>query len=174
MPVYPLQKIRRAYESVVETALASEAIPVYTDNAYYAEKKAQDEFALVRLSFGDMHELTVGSMMERIMGTLIVEIFVAKGKGPGRAQDLAEAALIGLARLNLALPDPDAEVLARTGIVSGPRLTPLQSAPHFMARLSCSIRASYTEVAVAPLAPVVFVLPGGTALVTSDDLVLVF
>jgi hypothetical protein len=146
MSDYPLQKIRRAYESVVEDALAASTgptIPVYTDNAYYNEKKAQDEFALIRLSFGEMHELTVGGMMERVMGTLIVEIFVAKGKGPGRAQDLAEAVLIGLSALNATLHDPDAEVVARTGPISGPRLTPIQSAPHFMARLSCSVRASY-------------------------------
>lgn len=143
---YPLQKIRRAYESAVEDALAASpepTIPVYSDNSYYADRKTQKEFALVRLSFGEMHELTVGGMMERVMGTLIVEIFVAKGKGPGRAQTLAEAALIGLANLNAALQEPDAEVIARTGPISGPRLTPLQSAPHFMARLSCSIRASY-------------------------------
>jgi hypothetical protein len=146
MSDYPLQKIRRAYESVVEDALAATigpTIPVYTDGAYYTDKKENDEFALIRLSFGDMHELTVGGMMERIMGSLIVEIFVAKGKGPGRAQDLAEAVLIGLSTLNATLHEPDAEVVARTGPISGPRLTPLQSAPHFMARLSCSIRASY-------------------------------
>lgn len=166
-----LQKIRRAYESVVEAALADEDIQVYTDNAYYAEKKAQDEFALIRLSFGDMHELTVGGMMERIMGTLIVEVFVAKGKGPGRAQTLGEAVLIGLANLNATLQEPFAEVVARTGPISGPRLTPLQSAPHFMARLSCSIRASYTEAA---LFRSVLVLSDGAMLVTSDNRLLVF
>ena len=174
MPDYPLQKIRRAYESVIEAALEDETIPVYTDNSYYADKKAQDEFALIRLSFGDMHELTVGGMMERVMGTLIVEIFVAKGKGPGRAQDLAEAVLIGLSRLNVILHPPGAEVVARTGPISGPRLTPLQSTPHFMARLSCSVRASYTEAIPVPTVPTVLVFSDGAALVTSDGSVLVF
>lgn len=146
MSGYALQKIRRYYEVVVEDALAAftgDPIPVYTDNAYYADKQGEKEFALIRLSFGDMHELTIGGMMERIMGTLIVEIFVPKGKGPGRAQALGEAVLVALARINTELYPPDAEVVARTGPVNGPRLTPLQSAPHFQARLSCSIRASY-------------------------------
>lgn len=146
MTDYPLQKIRRYYESVVEDALAvfsGDPIPVYTDNAYYADKKGEKEFALVRLSFGDMHELTIGGMMERLMGTLIVEIFVPKGKGPGRAQNLGEAVLVALARINAGLYPADAEVIARTGPINGPRLTPLQSAPHFQARLACSIRASY-------------------------------
>jgi hypothetical protein len=173
MPFHPLQRIRRAYESVVEAALADEDIPVYTDNAYYADRKAQDEFALIRLSFGDMHELTVGGMMEHIMGTLIVEIFVAKGKGPGRAQDLAEDVLVGLSRLYNTMR-PGVEVLARTGVISGPRLTPLQSAPHFMARLSCSISARYDEAYSAPRAPTALVLSDGAVLVTSDGLVLVF
>ena len=173
MPVYPLQRIRRAYESVIEAALADEAIPVYTDNSYYADKKAQDEFVLIRLSFGDMHELLVGGMMERVMGTLIVEIFVAKGKGPGRAQDLAEDVLIALSGLNNTMR-PGMEVLARTGVISGPRLTPLQSAPHFMARLSCSVSARYDEAYAAPRAPTVLVTSDGAVLVTSDGLVLVF
>lgn len=148
MTDYPLQRIRRSYEQVVEAALASQAgalIPVFSDNSYYAEKKTFDEFALVRLSFGEMHQLFIGGMDEDVRGTLIVEIFVSKGAGAGRAQNAAEAVLIALAGLNNRLADPFDDVVARTGPISGPRVTPLQSAPHFQARLSCSIRARYNQ-----------------------------
>lgn len=140
MTDYPLQRIRRAYESLIEAALA---MPVFSDNSYYAEKKAFDEFALVRLSFGEMHQLSVGGMDEDIRGSLIVEVFTPKGKGPGRAQDAGEAVLIALAGLNTRMADPFDDVVTRTGPINGPRLTPLQSAPHFQARLSCSFRARY-------------------------------
>lgn len=146
MSDHPLQRIRRSYEQLVEDALnngANLSIPVFSDNEYYAEKKAVDEFALVRLSFGEMHQISIGGMDEDIRGSLIVEIYVAKGKGSGRAQDAGTAVLIALAGLNTRMSDPFDDVVSRTGPISGPRLTPLQSAPHFQCRLSCSIRARY-------------------------------
>jgi hypothetical protein len=123
--------------------VAAPPIPVYTDNSYYADRKSQDEFALVRLGYGQMHELTVGAMMERISGVLMVEVYTRKGSGPGRAQDAGEAVLVGLASLNGRMEDPMDDVVARTGPINGPAITPLDGLPHVQARLNCQFFARY-------------------------------
>jgi hypothetical protein len=148
-----LQSIRRMYEQPVEAALGAltTAIPVFTDNRYYAEDDATSEFALCRLNFGLMTEPSLATPgcgdSSWIRGTLIVEIFTPKGNGPGRPQAAAEAVWDALCQINTGL-SPELGIRARVGQISGPTFQPLQGRPHYMARVSCAISCTYMDPAL--------------------------
>jgi hypothetical protein len=139
-----LQSIRRAVEAPVEAALAAMTppIPVFTDNRLYDENDATSEFCLVRLSFGLMSDPTVGICgdLEHIRGSVVVEVFTPKGKGPGRGQHAAQAIWQELAKLSRVMARPGI-TFVRLGSISGPSFTPLQGRPHFFTRLSAPVHA---------------------------------
>ena len=78
-----LQLIRTAYETPIRNALLAltPAIASLTDNQFYDDNTAVTEFALIRINFGLMTEAVLCAPMERIRGSLVVEIFTQKGKG---------------------------------------------------------------------------------------------
>ena len=138
-----LQLIRTAYETPVRNALLAltPAIASLTDNQFYDDNTAVTEFALIRINFGLMTEAVLCAPMERIRGSLVVEIFTQKGKGPGRAQIAATAVLTALAQFNAHGPKPASGVYARLGAIDGPTFTPLDGRPHLATRITCPIRA---------------------------------
>ena len=135
-----LQLIRSAIEQPIIAAFG--AVPVYVENQQYGDNDARSEFALVRLQWGLMNEPSIGcSPGELIRGVLIVELFTAKGTGPGRAQDVITPVMQALCSFNQ--PQVGADPRITLGQVSGPSFTPLDGRPHLMTRLSCPVRARY-------------------------------
>ena len=134
-----LQAIRSALEQPVIAAFAP--VPVYVENQLYADNQATTEFALLRLQWGLMNESSIGCRPgELLRGVVIVELFTAKGTGPGRAQDLITPVMAALAQLN-GMQTGAAQV--KVGQLTGPSFTPLNDRPHLMTSLSAPLRARY-------------------------------
>ena len=134
-----LQAIRSAIEQPVITAFGT--VPVFVENQQYTDNDATSEFALVRLQWGLMNEPSIGcGPGELIRGVLVVELFTAKGEGPGRAQEVITPVMKALSSFGRPTNTPTRITL---GQLSGPSFTPLDGRPHLMTRLSCPVRASY-------------------------------
>lgn len=141
------QAIRTFFEAPVKTGVAvvDTTIPVLTDNQSYTDSDALTEFVLVRLSFGATRETTFCGPMERLRGVLTIEVFTAKGKGPGRGQRIAEEVMKKLNALPRHLDRTVAGTVAGSiNTITGPSFSALDGRPHFYTRLSCSLQASYT------------------------------
>jgi hypothetical protein len=137
-----LQAVRTAIETPVIAALGafSPAIPTLVENQFYQDNDALSEFGLVRVQFGLMSEDTLCEPMERVRGVVVVEVFTAKGEGPGRAQEVAAAVLAALADVNLP-PATSGSIRVRIGQLDGPSFTPLDGRPHLATRISAPLRA---------------------------------
>ena len=138
-----LQIIRAAIEQPIIAAFASvsPAIPVYVENQEYGDKGSEDEFALVSLQWGLTTEPAIGCKPgELIRGVLTVELFTAKGDGPGRAQAAITPALQALRDLG---GMATSGVFVSLAQIRGPSFTPLDLMPHLMTRLSVGVRARY-------------------------------
>ena len=134
-----LQLIRSAIEQPIIAAFG--AVPVYVENQQYNDNDARSEFALVRLQWGLMSEPNVGcSPSELLRGVLIIELFTAKGTGPGRAQDVITPVMKVLSGFGRPTSTP---IRITLGPLSGPGFTPLDGTPHLMTRVSCPVRARY-------------------------------
>ena len=134
-----LQAIRTMVEQPIIAALAP--IPVYVENQLYVDNQSTTEFALVRLQWGLMNESSIGcGPGELLRGVVIVELFTAKGVGPGRAQEAITPVLMALARMS-GLQSGVAQV--SVGQITGPSFTPLDERPHLMTSLSAPLRARY-------------------------------
>lgn len=150
---HPLQAIRRAYEGPIEEALAAltPSIPCFTANELYDENDVLSEFCLMRLSFGLMNLLDIGCQTEFIRGSAVIEVYTAKGTGPGRGQDAAVAILQALAPLRGAFPPVTVPgVTARIGVVQGPTFTPLSRRPHLATVISFPFNARVETASVPP------------------------
>ena len=135
-----LQAIRSAIEQPVITAFAP--VPTFVENQQYTDNDARSEFALVRLQWGLMNELSIGCRPgELIRGVLVVELFTAKGEGPGRAQDVILPVMQALCGFNGMQTGADPRITL--GQLNGPSFTALDGRPHLMTRLSCPVRARY-------------------------------
>jgi hypothetical protein len=162
-----LQAIRSVFEGAVITGANAVApvLPVYVDNQSYTDNDAAKEFVLVRVNFGEITEPTFCENVEHLRGSLVVEVFTAKGKGPGRGQTVATEIARQLNKLRYQEEQPHVYPLTGTmyplphtggfyprapGVkarmlgLSGPSFTPLDGRPHFMTRLSGPLVASYT------------------------------
>lgn len=146
-----LQKIRTAIEVPIKTALqvVAPSFKVLTENQEYAENSSLSEFALVSISFGLMTESSLQcELAVNIRASLVVTIYSQKGKGPGRAQQLAEAVIDAL----VGMSDPTATpavsgVRAYPTQIDGPTFTPMEGRPHIATRITAPIMAKVTPVA---------------------------
>ena len=142
-----LQAIRRFFEQPVEDSITlyDASIPVFTDNQTYVDNDAESEFVLMRVNFGPTTEQTFCGPMERIRGSLVVEIYTPKGRGPGRAQEIASEVAFALNSLprHTSTTTPDV-VSGRINEINGPTFTSLDGRPHQLTRLSCGFQAAYS------------------------------
>ena len=137
-----IQTIRRFFEDKVAAAIAP--MPLLVDNQNFTEADSAKEYAAMRLDFGIFSEPVIGDSIESIQGSLIVELYTPKGIGPGRAQELATQVLRALNAINR-LPNRDGDLVrGSVSEVIGPSFTAIDGRPHFLARLSCGVRATYT------------------------------
>lgn len=136
------QAIRGTYEALIINALAP--VPVYVQNQFIQDLDEQDEYAFVRVNFGLTSENTVGcAPMEFVRGSLVCEVYTAKGTGPGRGLELITPVVKALTELNRPMRQPGSLVTARVGQIKGPSQTALEGQPLHLTRLSCSVHASY-------------------------------
>lgn len=138
-----LQAIRRHYEAPLEAAAATLTIPVRHSNELVSDNDAADEFLVVRLQFGEMSKPTLCGSIEDVQGTLIVEYFGPKGKGPGRAQTVMTEMMRALQSLTARPVERVNGVMGTIARITGPDFTPLDDQPYFFSTLSAPIRASY-------------------------------
>ena len=142
-----LQAIRRFFEQPVEAGLhgVDPTLKVLTDNQTYVSDNAETEFVLLRVNFGPTTEQTFCSPLERIRGSVVVEIYTPKGRGPGRGQTLATAVMRSLNNLPRSLDlTGGGTVSGRVLELNGPTFTPLDGRPHLLTRLSGGFQAAYT------------------------------
>lgn len=141
------QAIRKFFELPIKVGVATvdPAIPVYTDNQLYTDDDAETEFVLVRLNFGATRESTFCGPVERLRGSLVIEIFTKKGTGPGRGQRIAAEVMKELNSLPRHLNRTVAgTTTGAVNTITGPSFAALDGRPHYFTRLSCSIQAAYS------------------------------
>jgi hypothetical protein len=138
-----LQACRKVLEDAVKAGAGAvtPAIPVYVDNQQYTDNDSTKEFVLVRVNFGTATEPTFCENVEHLRGSLVVEVFTPKGKGPGRGQTIATEIA---KKLNALRYHSATGAKARMLSIEGPSFTALDGRPHFMTRLSGPLLASYT------------------------------
>jgi Bacteriophage related domain of unknown function len=138
-----LQAVRKVLEDAVKAGAGAvtPAVPVYVDNQQYTDNDATKEFVLVRVNFGTTTEPTFCENVESLRGSLVVEIFTPKGKGPGRGQTLATEIA---KQLNGLRYHAATGAKARMLEINGPSFSALDGRPHYMTRLSGPLLASYT------------------------------
>jgi len=141
-----LQLIRRVYEDHIRTAAAlmTPPIPVYVDNQPFTDADATGEYVKMRLDFGATGEEVLGDMLENIRGTMVVEVYTPKNKGPGRNQAIALEMLKTLNGINATRYQGVNGVRASVRPVTGPNFYTLEGRPHFYSRLGCGFQAAYT------------------------------
>lgn len=138
-----LQAVRKVLEDAVKAGAGAvtPAVPVYVDNQAYTDNDAAKEFVLVRVNFGTTTEPTFCENVEHLRGSLVVEVFTPKGKGPGRGQTVATEIARQLNGLKYhSAAGPKARMLE----INGPSFTAMDGRPHFMTRLSGPLLASFT------------------------------
>ena len=140
------QAIRTAYEDRIRTAAAAltPPVPVFFENQPFTDADAVKEHILMRLNFGVIGEEIIGDMMENVRGSLVVEVYTPKGKGPGRSQVVAAALAKALSAMNAQRSRAATGVRASINPITGPSFAALEGKPHFFSRLGCGFQASYT------------------------------
>ncbi len=138
-----LQAIRRYYEEAVEAAATAEGIDIRYSNELDAGGDAASEFLTVRVSFGLFTESTTCGAIENIRGTIIVDYFGPKGRGPGRAQTVMTEITKQLCLLTARPKQRVNGVLGTINDLTGPAFAALSDRPYFFASLSGGIVASY-------------------------------
>jgi hypothetical protein len=138
------QAIRAYFEAPLIEAYASLApsIPVYVDNQEYADAAADSEFCLLSINFGATSEQALVAGFQRFRGSLVLEVYTAKGKGPGRGSELIAVGYDKLIEVNN-YSVPVNHVMGSIGVVNGPTFSPLNKLPHFQTRLSTPISGRY-------------------------------
>ena len=138
-----LQAVRKVLEDAVKAGAGAvtPAVPVYVDNQEYTDSDATKEFVLVRVNFGTTTEPTLCENVESLRGSLVVEVFTAKGRGAGRGQTIASEIA---KKLNALRYHQATGAKARMLEINGPSFSALEGRPHYMTRLSGPLLASYT------------------------------
>jgi hypothetical protein len=140
------QAIRARFESPLITAYAAltPAVPVYVDNQPLVDLSATTEYVLLRLSFGTTTEPTIISSLDLVRGSLVVEVYNAKGVGPGRGQTLITTAVNTLTAMNATQGTAVNNVRGSVGNIIGPAFFALEGQPHYLTRISVAFQARYT------------------------------
>ena len=140
------QAIRAAYEDHIRTAAAAltPPVPVFFENQPFTDADAAKEHILMRLDFGVIGEETIGDMVENVRGSLVVEVYTPKGRGPGRSQVVAAALAKALSAMNAQRRKAATGVRASIHPITGPSFAALEGKPHFFSRVGCGFQASYT------------------------------
>ena len=141
-----LQAIRAFFEVPLITAYTAitPPVPVFVDNQYLAEPDAFSEYILLRFSFGLITEPTLSNSLDWHRGSLVVEVYNAKGVGPGRGQTLIQTAINTLTTINTTQGTTTNNVRGATGPINGPAFFALDGAPHYLTRLSVPVQGRYT------------------------------
>ena len=141
-----LQAIRAFFEVPLITAYAAltPPVPVYVDNQLIVDTDATSEYVLLRFSFGLITEPTLSNSLDWHRGSLVVEVYNAKGVGPGRGQTLIQTAINTLTTINTTQGTTTNNVRGATGPINGPAFFALDGAPHYLTRLSVPVQGRYT------------------------------
>lgn len=140
------QAIRARFESPLITAYGAltPPVPVYVDNQPLVDLSSVTEYVLLRLSFGTTTEPTIASSFDLVRGSLVVEVYNAKGVGPGRGQTLITTAVNTLTAMNATQGTAVNNVRGSVGNIIGPAFFALEGQPHYLTRISVSFQARYT------------------------------
>lgn len=136
------QAVRRYFEEPIETALAGFNIPIRYENQLVSEGDAGSEYAVVRLNFGTTAEVALSCALEDLRASLVIEVYLEKGYGPARGQDVAADVMTALYALNTRPKTRVNGVLGRVNPITGPDFTPLTDQPYFVVSMSCGVVAS--------------------------------
>lgn len=141
-----LQAIRRFYEAPLITAYGAlvPAVPVYVDNQPLPDTTSLSEYVLLRLSFGLTTEPTIAGSYDWHRGSLVIEVYSAKGVGPGRGQTLIQTAIDTLTAMNATQGTAVNNVRGSIGSIVGPSFFALEGMPHYLTRISTAFQARYT------------------------------
>jgi hypothetical protein len=138
----PLQQIRGIYERIVIDA--ANPVPVYVENQSAVDFSALDEYCLVSVNFGLMHEPVIGAQAQwHVRGSVVCEIFTRKGIGPGRGMQIAAPIIEALSELNGTIPPASQQIIARVGPLTGPTQAQLIDRPHHFTRFSMPLAARH-------------------------------
>jgi len=137
-----LQAVRRYFEEPIETALSGFSIPIRYENQLVPDGDAASEYALVRLNFGTTAEIAIGCAVENLRASLVIEVYLEKGYGPARAQNVADDVMTALYALNERPKQRVDGVLGRVDPITGPAFTSLVDQPYFVVSMSCGVVAS--------------------------------
>ena len=142
-----LQAARRFYEAPLIAAYGAltPAVPVFVDNQEYDSATATSEFALLRLNFGLISEPTPTANLQRYRGSLVLEVYAAKGTGPGRGQTLIQTGIDVLTALNANQGTAVNNIRGSVGAIVGPSFFALDGRPHYLTRLSVPFEARYVS-----------------------------
>ena len=140
------QAVRTYFEDHIRSGLTTvtPTVPVFFDNQPFVEADAAKEHILCRLSFTGTSEQVIGDSLEALQGILVVEIYTAKGAGPGRGQRIATEIAKQLNSINRKTHRAINNVRGSVTGLSGPTFAALDGRPHFFTRLGCGFRATYT------------------------------
>lgn len=140
------QEVRAYFEQPVIDAMAAlvPPVPVYVDNQPIVDTDGQKEHVRIRLDFGTTSEIALTENFERLRGTVVVECYAAKNKGPARAQLMITGAITALNALANCNPQAATGVRGRVREVTGPSFYAMENMPFFVARVGCGFDASYT------------------------------
>lgn len=140
------QAVRAVFEVPVINALAglSTPVPCYVDNQAFTTPTAGDEYATINLQFGDTTSRVLSGNLEDLRGSLVVECYTEKNKGPARAQEMITEVMKALNGLNSCCGYAETGAVGFVGDMTGPAFFALDDAPFYMVRLSVAVSASYT------------------------------
>jgi hypothetical protein len=130
------QAIRASMESPILTAFnnLSTPVPVFFDNITATPANSTTEFVRVNVQFGLTNETLLSDEIDNVSGTLVVQVFTEKGRGPARNQELISVASDVIEALNNTAKTSTG-VYTRVGPLSGPSFSSTEESPHFVGRL---------------------------------------
>ena len=140
------QAVRAVFETPVINALAglTPAVNCYVDNQAFVTPTAGEEYATVNLQWGQTTSRVLSGNLESLRGSLVVECFSPKDRGPARAQTMITAVMQALNNLNSCCGYEATGAVGWVGDMNGPDFFALEDTPFYMVRLSVAISARYT------------------------------
>ena len=141
-----LQAIRYKIEGPVTQAFQTQGVAFYGENQTPTGLEADTSWARTSVSFGSMTESGLNQTFERIRGSIVIELFVPKNRGPAEAQTKITPVMLALNQINDANVGGSAASGATVWIrdVRGPDFVEMDEGPFFMARVNAGFTASYT------------------------------
>lgn len=139
------QAVRAVFEVPVINALAAltPPVPCYASNQSFTEAEMLQEYATVDLQWGATTNRTLTTNLENLRGSLVIECFTDKDKGPARAQEIITPVMQALNGLNSQVGYPDTGAVGWIGDMTGPAFFALDDAPFYSVRLSVAVTARY-------------------------------